>query len=53
MSPRIRVWAAGACAGHLAGGDTLNAASWPPVEPADDYTAVSLLAFAYGTDERD
>jgi len=25
-----------------------NVVSWPSVEPADDYTAVSLLAFAYG-----
>jgi endoglucanase len=30
-----------------------NVASWPSVEPADDYTAISLLAFAYGTDGRD
>ena len=25
-----------------------NVVSWPSVEPADDYTAVSLLAFAFG-----
>jgi hypothetical protein len=25
-----------------------NVVSWPSVEPADDYTAVSLLAFALG-----
>lgn len=25
-----------------------NVVSWPSVEPADDYTAISLLAFAYG-----
>ncbi len=25
-----------------------NAVSWPSVEPADDYTAASLLAFAFG-----
>jgi endoglucanase len=30
-----------------------NVTSWPSVEPADDYTAISLLAFAYGTDARD
>ena len=30
-----------------------NVASWPSAEPADDYTAISLLASAYGTDERD
>jgi hypothetical protein len=26
-------------------------ASWPSVEPADDYTANSLLAFALGADQ--
>jgi endoglucanase len=26
-----------------------NVVSWPSVEPADDYTAISLLAFALGT----
>ena len=25
-----------------------NVESWPSVEPADDYTAISLLAFSYG-----
>jgi endoglucanase len=25
-----------------------NVVSWPSVEPADDYTAASLLAFALG-----
>jgi hypothetical protein len=25
-----------------------NVVSWPSVEPADDYTAISLLAFALG-----
>jgi endoglucanase len=25
-----------------------NVVSWPSVEPADDYSAISLLAFAYG-----
>ena len=25
-----------------------NVVSWPSVEPADDYTVISLLAFAYG-----
>jgi hypothetical protein len=25
-----------------------NVVSWPSVEPSDDYTAVSLLAFALG-----
>ena len=29
-----------------------NVLSWPSVEPADDYTAISLLAFAYGTNAR-
>ncbi|HSZ42874.1 MAG TPA: glycoside hydrolase family 9 protein [Trebonia sp.] len=30
-----------------------NVTSWPSVEPADDYTAISTLAFAFGTDARD
>jgi hypothetical protein len=25
-----------------------NVVSWPSVEPADDYSAISLLAFSYG-----
>jgi endoglucanase len=28
-----------------------NVVSWPSVEPADDYTAASLLAFALGADQ--
>lgn len=28
-----------------------NVVSWPSVEPADDYTANSLLAFALGGDQ--
>jgi hypothetical protein len=27
-----------------------NVVSWPSVEPADDYTAGSLLAFSFGAD---
>jgi hypothetical protein len=29
-----------------------NVLSWPSVEPADDYTAISTLAFAFGTETR-
>ena len=28
-----------------------NVVSWPSVEPADDYTADSLLAFALGAEQ--
>jgi hypothetical protein len=28
-----------------------NVVSWPSVEPADDYTATSLFAFALGGDQ--
>jgi endoglucanase len=44
-------------AGHFAPFNTKTAAyednvvSWPSVEPADDYTANSLLAFALGADQ--
>ena len=44
-------------AGHFAPFNTKAAAyednvvSWPSVEPADDYTANSLLAFALGADQ--
>src|SRR5580693_1225230 len=44
-------------AGHFAPYNTKTAAyednvvSWPSVEPADDYTANSLLAFALGADQ--
>jgi hypothetical protein len=58
MSPRIRVWAAGACAAAAAGvlacpigAARVSAAAGTTA--ADDYTAISLLAFAYGTDGRD
>jgi hypothetical protein len=43
-------------AGHFAPFNTKTAAyednvvAWPSVEPADDYTANSLLAFALGAD---
>ena len=30
-----------------------NVVSWPSVEPADDYTANSLLAFAFAAGARD
>ncbi len=44
-------------AGHFAPFNTKtasyedNVVSWPSVEPADDYTANSLLAFALGADQ--
>jgi len=44
-------------AGHFGPYDTKtaayqdNVASWPSVEPADDYTANSLLAFALGAQQ--
>jgi endoglucanase len=44
-------------AGHFAPFNTStagyedNVVSWPSVEPADDYTAASLLAFALGADQ--
>ena len=44
-------------AGHLAPFNTAgagyedNVVSWPSVEPAADYTAISLLAFALGSYE--
>ena len=43
--------------GHFAPFNTKTAAyednvvSWPSVEPADDYTANSLMAFALGADQ--
>jgi hypothetical protein len=43
-------------AGHYRAFDTKsvgyedNVVSWPSVEPADDYTAASLFAFALGAD---
>jgi len=46
-------------AGSFSGYDNSKAAyednvlSWPSVEPADDYTAISLLAFALGASGRD
>jgi hypothetical protein len=33
---------------NAAAGYEDNVVSWPSVEPADDYSAISLLAFAYG-----
>ena len=42
-------WAARSWSGRAAAvGYEDNVVSWPSVEPADDYTAASLLAFALG-----